>query len=129
MSTKRRPMHQRSDQAERDQADLDRAYDVLDRHTPDWTSGLIRWLRSPGSRWVRLPLGLLFIGASVLWFLPVLGIEMLPIGLLLVAQDIPLVRGYAARMVLWLELQALRLLRRWRAWRRSGNATARASSG
>ncbi len=102
-----------------DVADLARAYDVIDRHTPDWLDGPIRWLRSPGSRWVRIPLGLLFVLGGFLWFLPVVGIEMLPIGLLLLAQDVPLIRGLAARMVLWLALQALRLLRWWRGRSRS----------
>ncbi len=92
-----------------DLADLARAYDVIDRHTPDWMDGPIHWLRSPGSRWIRIPLGLLFLLGGLLWFMPVVGIEMLPIGLLLLAQDVPLIRGFAARMVLWLALQALRL--------------------
>ncbi len=97
-----------------DEADLARAYDVIDRHTPDWMDGIIRWLRSPASRWIRIPLGLLFVIGGFLWFLPIVGIEMLPIGLLLLAQDVPLIKGFAARMVLWLGLQALRLLRWWR---------------
>ncbi len=96
-----------------DGADLARAYDVIDRHTPDWADGTIRWLRSPSSRWIRLPLGVLFLLGGMLWFLPVVGIEMLPIGLLLLAQDVPFLRGFAARAVLWLALQALRLRRWW----------------
>ncbi len=51
-------------------------------------------------RWadVRLPFGLrsvigvLFIGGGILWFLPILGIWMLPLGAALIALDIPWTR-------------------------------------
>jgi len=103
-----------------DQADLDRAYDILERETPDWLTRAIRWLRSPASRWVRIPLGLALIAGSFLAILPVFGVEMLPIGLLLLAQDIPGIRGPVARMTLWLELRWLRLRRWWAQRRRRG---------
>jgi hypothetical protein len=111
-----------------DQADLDRAYDILERQTPDWMTRAIRWLRCPGSRWVRIPLGLALIAGSLLAILPFFGIEMLPIGLLLLAQDIPFLRGPAARMMLWLELQWLRL-RRWWAGRSRGGRTPAPTGG
>ena len=69
------------------QRDLDQAYEGLERELPDRMVRAIRWLRDPSSRWIRLPLGLLFIIGGLLWFLPVLGIELLPIGLLLIAED------------------------------------------
>ena len=82
---------------------LDRAFDVLEHEAPDRVARAIRWLRSPASRWVRLPLGLLFIAGGLLWFLPVLGIELLPIGLLLVAQDVPFLKKPVGNGMLWLE--------------------------
>jgi hypothetical protein len=36
------------------------------------------------TRWIRIPIGLLFIIAGFLWFLPVVGIEFLLVGLLLI---------------------------------------------
>jgi hypothetical protein len=48
-------------------------------------------------------LALFFVGGSLLWFLPVVGIEMLPIGLLLVAQDVPFLRRPVGRAMVWLE--------------------------
>jgi hypothetical protein len=69
-------------------------------------------VRSPASRWVRIPLGLLFIAGGLLWFLPVVGIELLPIGLLLVAQDVPFLKKPVARGILWLEQRWLALRRR-----------------
>jgi len=54
-------------------------------------------LRQPGRRWVRLPLGVLCIGGGLLWFLPVLGLWMLPVGVILLAEDVPGVKRPAMR--------------------------------
>jgi hypothetical protein len=67
---------------------------------------------------VRLPLALLCIAASFFWFLPVLGLEFLPIGLLLLAIDVPFLRKPVARFTLWLEEKWMRLRARWRAHKR-----------
>jgi hypothetical protein len=94
--------------------ELDRAFEGLEEEVPDRVSRAIRWLRDPGARWIRLPVGALFILCSALWFLPVLGIEMLPIGLLLIAQDVPFLRGPVGRAMLRLERGWAALRRRWR---------------
>jgi hypothetical protein len=94
--------------------ELDRAFEELEQETPDRVSRTIRWLRDPEARWIRIPLGGLLILGSALWFLPVLGIEMLPIGLLLIAQDVPFLRRPVGRAVLWLEHKWVALRRRWR---------------
>jgi hypothetical protein len=93
---------------------LDRAFDGLERETPDRVTRVIRWVRDPKSRWVRLPLGVLCIVASFFWFLPVVGVEFLPIGLLLIAQDVPFLRKPVARLMLWLERKWVELRRRFR---------------
>lgn len=54
-------------------------------------------LRQPGRRWVRLPLGVLCIGGGFLWFLPVLGFWMLPVGVILLAEDVPGIKRPAMR--------------------------------
>ena len=46
----------------------------------------------PEAKWVRLPLGVALIAGGLFGFLPVLGIWMLPVGALLVGEDIPPVR-------------------------------------
>lgn len=51
-------------------------------------AGTLRWLLSPAARWVRIPAALMCFQFSVLWFLPVVELEYLPIGLLLIARDI-----------------------------------------
>jgi hypothetical protein len=96
------------------QAELDRAYDELEHEVPDRVAPAIRWLRDPQGKWVRLPLGVLLIVANLFGpVVPFLGIEFVPLGLLLVAQDIPPLRKPVARMTLWLEHRWVRLRRWW----------------
>lgn len=97
-----------------DRKELAKALNRLEDETPDRVARAIRWLRDPAQRWVRLPLGMLLILGSLLSFLPVLGIEMLPLGLLVVALDVPPLRGPVGRGTLWLEDRWCRLRRRWR---------------
>jgi hypothetical protein len=82
---------------------LDAAYEGLERELLDRVCRAIRWLRNPKSRWIRIPVGLLLILSSLFWFLPVLGIEFLPVGLLLIADDVPFLRKPVGRAMLWLE--------------------------
>ena len=49
-------------------------------------------LLKDGMRLVRLPVGLLFMIGGFFSFLPVLGVWMLPLGLMLLAVDVPLIR-------------------------------------
>lgn len=91
---------------------LDQAMDGLEQESPDRVARMIRWLRDPDSKWVRLPLGLLLIAAGVFGFLPILGFEMIPLGLLLIAQDVPFLREPVAKFTLWLE-HKWRDLRHW----------------
>lgn len=112
----------RNDAPRRGDDELDEAFDRLERETPDFLTRAICWLRKPEARVVRLPLGILFIAAGFLWFLPVVGLEFLPIGLLLVAQDVPFLRRPVSRMTLW-------LLDRWvqlRNWWKKRRAAAKA---
>jgi hypothetical protein len=50
------------------------------------------WLIKPEARLIRWPLGVALIAGGVFSFLPVLGIWMLPLGALLIGEDIPPVR-------------------------------------
>jgi hypothetical protein len=89
---------------------LDLAFERLEAALPERAARCIAWLRGPRAAWVRIPAGLLCILAAAFWFLPVIGIEWLPLGLLLLAQDIPPLRKPAGRLILWL----LSLWERWR---------------
>ena len=100
------------------EAKLDLAYDRLEQHAPDRVARAIRWIRNPRGRAVRLPLGIVLVVAGLLGpVVPLLGVEFIPIGLLLIAQDVPPLREPVAEMTLWLERQWVRL-RTWRQQRR-----------
>lgn len=96
---------------------LERAFDGLEQEAPDFVVRVIAWVRNPTSRWVRIPIGLLFIVASFFWFLPVVGVEFFPIGLLFIAQDIPFMRKPVGKLLLWLEAKWRELKRSWRGRR------------
>jgi len=64
---------------------------------------IIRWLCQPGFRWVRVLAGLLFIAGAFLSILPVFGIWMLPLGLMLLGEDIPPIRRVRDRFLDWIE--------------------------
>jgi hypothetical protein len=104
----------RASKQERDKQLLDCAFERLEEETPDRITNVIRWLRSPHSRWIRVPVGILCIVASFFWFLPVIGVEFFPIGLLLIAQDVPFLRRPAAKMMLALEDKWIALRARFR---------------
>jgi hypothetical protein len=97
------------------QETLDLAYDQLEAALPARAARALAWLRRPEARWVRIPAGLLCIAAAFVWFLPIVGLEWAPIGLLLLAQDIPFLRKPVGLLILAL-LAAWRHLRHW--WRR-----------
>jgi hypothetical protein len=86
----------------REAHDLDREMDRFASHLPDWLAKTVRWLRKPGSILVRVPVAVILVAGGFLSFLPVLGIWMLPLGLVLIAQDVPFLRPPMARMLAWI---------------------------
>lgn len=70
------------------------------------------WLLRPQAQLVRLPLGLVLMVGGVAGFLPILGFWMLPLGALLVGQDVPPVRrvtlGALGRVQDWLDQRRAR---------------------
>ena len=75
---------------------------LIDR-LPKRLSSMIRVVRQPSARWARVALGVLLILGGVLWFLPVLGLWMLPAGLAVLADDVPLLRSLRSRILDWVE--------------------------
>jgi hypothetical protein len=70
---------------------------------PERLRTTVRWLRRPSSRWVRIPAALLLAGASLLSILPFFGLWMLPLGLMLLAEDLPPLRRARDRLLEWIE--------------------------
>lgn len=53
-------------------------------------------------RWARIGIGVLLIVGGVIGFLPVLGFWMIPLGLLVLSYDLPMVRRWRRRLeVAW----------------------------
>jgi hypothetical protein len=74
---------------------------LIDR-LPDRLRSGTTWLRRPSSRWARMPVGALLVLGGLLSFLPVLGLWMLPLGLVLLAEDVPALRRMRGRTLHWL---------------------------
>lgn len=55
----------------------------------------------PRSRVGRIVIGVLLIICGLLGFLPVLGFWMVPLGLLVLSQDLPFVRRQRRRLTVW----------------------------
>jgi len=72
-------------------ARLERQFERISRQVPA-SRGFLGWVRKPHLHIVRVPLAILLILGGVFSFLPVLGIWMLPLGLLVLAVDIPPLR-------------------------------------
>lgn len=95
----------------RDQQRLNHQLDRWGEKLPGWANRTLRWLRKPSSRWVRIPIGLLLMLGGVFSILPLLGLWMLPLGLLLLVQDVPFLRRPTRRALFCIE-------HRWKHWRR-----------
>jgi len=93
-----RPRHPLPDEHKRRER-LDR----LLRRLPARGERAMIWLLQPGRAWLRGILGCLLILGGVLSFLPILGLWMLPLGIILLAEDVPALRRLSARMLEWIE--------------------------
>jgi tellurite resistance protein TerB len=73
---------------------------LIDR-LPNRIRSTIRSVRQ--ARWLRIPMGLALTLGGALWFLPIAGLWMLPIGLALLADDIRPLRSLRSRTLDWIE--------------------------
>ena len=84
-------------------AEIDRHFAWFESRLPDRPAKFVRWVRQPSSKWVRMPLALLLMLGGVFSILPVLGLWMLPLGMLLIAQDVPVLEKPVAKSLGWVE--------------------------
>jgi hypothetical protein len=75
----------------------------LIKRAPSRIRSTAHFLRQPSKRWLRIPAGLLLTAGGVFWFLPIAGFWMLPIGLALLAEDVPPLRSLRRRTLDWIE--------------------------
>lgn len=69
-------------------------------------------LRQPWAMLIRIPLGIILVIGGILSFLPILGLWMLPLGLLMLAIDLPVLQRPMSGLV-------LRGERQFKSWQRS----------
>lgn len=84
-------------------AEIDRHFAWFQTRLPPRFSAIVGWLRQPSSRLVRIPMALLLVVGGVFSILPILGLWMLPLGLVLIAQDVPFLQKPLALSLGWLE--------------------------
>jgi len=70
-------------------------------------------LRKPSSFAARLAVAVLLIVGGIFSFLPVLGFWMLPLGLLLIAQDVPFLQKPLVKALAWVEAKWKLLRLKW----------------
>jgi hypothetical protein len=96
-------MSDKSNTATDHRAELDRHFAWFESRLSPRLAAFVSWLRKPSSRWVRIPLALVLIVGGFFSFLPILGLWMLPLGLVLFAQDVPVLQKPLAQMLGWIE--------------------------
>jgi hypothetical protein len=84
-------------------AEIERHFAWFEAKLSPRPARFVGWLRRPSSMLVRIPLAILLMVGGVFSFLPVLGLWMLPLGLALIAQDVPLLQKPMAGMLGWIE--------------------------
>jgi membrane-bound ClpP family serine protease len=97
---------------------IQRQFDQIETALPGWAARMLAWLRRPSAMLIRIPLGFLLVLGGIFSFLPVLGIWMLPLGLMLLAIDIPLLQGPVSKAIIWGK-------RKWQNWKRKREARKR----
>jgi hypothetical protein len=89
-------------------SEIDRHYAWFESRLPAGPARFVGWLRKPSSKLVRFPLGILLVIGGIFSILPILGLWMLPLGLILIAQDIPWLQKPVAKMLGWIERKWLK---------------------
>jgi len=60
-----------------------------------------RHFHLPRSKPIRIGLGILLVAGGFVGFLPVLGFWMIPLGLLVLSVDLPIVRRWRRQLTVW----------------------------
>ena len=79
--------------------DFHEEMDRFQNHIPTWVARNLNRLRGKRAIWVRVLTGVALIVAWCFLPLPIVGIWMLPVGLALLAYDIPMIRRPMARLL------------------------------
>jgi hypothetical protein len=72
-----------------------------------------RHFHLPQSKPIRIGLGILLVACGLVGFLPIVGFWMIPLGLLVLSVDIPIVRRWRRQLAVW-----------WHRDRKNGDETS-----
>lgn len=89
--------------SEHSRKELDRHFAWFQDKLPPGPAKFVGWLRKPSSILVRIPLAILLMLGGIFSILPILGLWMLPLGLVLFAQDVPFLQTPMAKSLGWIE--------------------------
>ena len=78
--------------------ELEEELDRLQARLPERIARFVGKVRSPAARPYRIPIGVGLIGGGIVGFLPILGFWMIPLGLAVMAPDVPPLR----RPLVWM---------------------------
>jgi hypothetical protein len=81
---------------------LDACLDQFASRLPAWAGSLVRWITAPSAGLIRIPLGTVLIAGGIIGFLPILGFWMVPLGLAVIARDIPFLRPPLIALLSWI---------------------------
>lgn len=84
--------------------------DSIGRYLPARFCRWVIWLRRPSRLLARIAVSLLLVVGGLLSFLPILGVWMLPLGLIILSQDLPFLQRPLLRALQWAD-------RSWKGWR------------
>ncbi|MCJ2006361.1 hypothetical protein FV232_19180 [Methylobacterium sp. WL30] len=98
--------------------DWDQRVAHLSQKLPAPLQRAVGWLREPSRLWLRVGAALLLILGGIFSILPVLGLWMLPLGLALLAQDVPWLKVPLEKAARWIERTWAALVAWWRRQKR-----------
>jgi 4-alpha-glucanotransferase len=98
-----------------DHDELDRIIERYQAKMPGRMARFVTWIRKPELRVTRIISGVLLVLLGLVGFLPILGFWMVPLGLMLLAQDVTFLRRPVVSAIEWCE-------RKWEGWRRKRSA-------
>jgi 4-alpha-glucanotransferase len=96
----------KNESEESDKTDAQKLDAIVEKYAvkiPRPLGRFIRWMRKPELRWLRLIAGILFIICGFVGFLPILGFWMVPLGLIILAQDSKWLQRPTLKAINWLE--------------------------
>ena len=88
-----------ADKESDERPDLDEELDRLQARMPGRMSRLVQKVRSPSAAPYRIPVGVALTAGGLVGFLPILGFWMVPLGLAVLAHEVPAMRPPLARLL------------------------------